>query len=890
MYYSAFFNLTSTKNAGALLKTIIITIMAISFFATIGCFENKNKVEDKFGLSSEKSVARKKAISNVSYDIEIDISKAQNESIYSGRVQLDFNYSGAKEIDIDFAEGKVLKVSANGNELDPKKVYTKYRIKLDPKVLKEGVNSVSVHFEQNFSKTGSGFYRFKDLQDDKVYLYTDFEPYDANRFAPLFDQPNLKATYKLKVKAPLDWQVISSKKETGVSKKEEWSEWSFPESKKFSTYIFSLHAGPYKVWEKTAKVNDKKIPMRLFARLSLAKFVKPDFWFEITESGFNFFESYYSTPYPYYKYDQVLVPDFNSGAMENVASVTFNEFFVSREKKPSRSSRRGLANTILHEMAHMWFGNLVTMNWWNDLWLNESFATYSAYVASHEATKFKESWLSFFVRTKQWSYSEDQWRTTHPIEAKIPNTNVATSNFDGITYGKGASSLKQLVFLIGEDNFKKGLKDYFTKYAEKNTELKDFMGSLQNYTKEDLSQWTEFWLRSAGLNGIAATPVCEKGSLKSVSFVQSIVSGDEKMRPHKTKVALWTENKITSEPDHIFELRYSENKKVWKPEKKDMSCPKAIYPNWEDHDYVSVTLDTKTLEQAMTDLGDVKDDLFRAQLWSSLWEMFKFGKIKPSVMHELLIKNLEKEKEQTVLSGAVYNLTPLYYYLGDQEKLAMVEKLKSLTVSSTDLDNKKTFFEAWLDLADKNSMKDIQSCLSGCNFEAGVEISPDRRWSIVKKLAALRWPDTPKLLKSELEEDNGRRAQLSALSAEVLFADQDEKANWVKKALTDKELKLQDKFYILGAIGSTDQREENLNLKAKTFKLYSKELVDLLTRLQRSFAYTFAPYYCGDLEVDEPLTEKMIDKSEWSFGVKKALKQRLDVEERCLKIKDLAVN
>lgn len=875
------------------MKAVVLSILILSIFSLTGCFDKVKKQEGekktKFGLSSERSVARKNMISNVSYDINVDISEAQKKDSYSGQIKISFDYKGGKPIDVDFAEGTVTKLLVNTNEVEPKGVYEKYSIKIEQKLLKEGSNTVTISFKQNYSKTGSGFYRFKDQTDNNVYLYTDFEPFDANRFAPLFDQPNLKATYKLTVKAPLNWQVITSKKETKVDEQAKWAKWSFPESKKFSTYIFSLHAGPYTVWEKSATVNDRKIPMRLFARPSLAEYVKPDFWFDITESGFNFFESYYSTPYPYDKYDQVLVPDFNSGAMENVAAVTFNEFYVSRENKPSRSSRRGLANTLLHEMAHMWFGNLVTMNWWNDLWLNESFATYSAYVASYESTKYKESWLSFFVRTKQWAYAEDQWRTTHPIEAQIANTNVATSNFDGITYGKGAASLKQLVFLIGEDNYKKGLKDYFKKFAEKNTELKDFMGALQTYTKEDLSQWTKYWLQSAGLNGIEAKPLCKDGSLQSITFKQTSVSGEEKMRPHKTKVALWIENDIKTKPDEVFELRYSETENVWKSSKKNMSCPKAIYPNWEDHDYVDVTLDPKTLAQATTHLGDVEDSLLRAQLWSSLWSMFNFGKTKPPLMHNILMKHLEKEKEQTVLSGALYHLSSLYYFLGDKEKREMVKKLKTLAVSSKDLDNKKTFFTAWLELADEDEIDDIKSCLSSCNFNLGFEIDPDRRWEIVKKLAALRFADFSNVLSSELQKDNGRRAQLNALTAKVLFADQIEKANWIEKALNIdlKELNLKDRLSILSAISSTDQRSENLSLRLQTFKSSVEELGDLPSRLQRSFAYTFAPYFCGDLEVKESLSEKMIDQSEWSFGVKKALKQRLDLEERCQKIKTL---
>src|SRR6185312_5421090 len=369
--------------------------------------------------------------------------------------------------------------------------------------LRAGENVVEVSFTHPYSVDGSGLYRFQDPEDERVYLYSNFEPYAAHRLFPCFDQPDLKATYALSVDAPAAWTVVSTSRERGIEASGRRRVWTFEKTPRLSTYVFSVHAGPYHVWTSTAGA----IPLRLFARESLARYVDADEWLDVTRRGLDFYGQYFDLPYPFRKYDQLIVPDFNEGAMENVGAVTFGERYVSRSTQ-TLDEREEAADTILHEMAHMWFGDLVTMKWWDGLWLNESFATYMAALSRARATRYTRAWQTFFGDMKEWAYREDQRETTHPIEAVVPDTGEAFANFDGITYGKGASVLKQLAFLLGENEFRDGVRRYLKDHAYGNTEESDFFGAMTRASGQDLSAWRKDWLDAAGVNTVRADYAC----------------------------------------------------------------------------------------------------------------------------------------------------------------------------------------------------------------------------------------------------------------------------------------------------------------------------------------------------------------------------------------------
>ena len=882
-------------------STAILILLLLSLSS---CFEkdsspklgSSERVEKK-GLSLKVAKERKASLSNISYIFNIDLTKAKDSESFKGTSQILFNLDKSKlkssKLIVDFEGGEVSSISVNSKEVSDF-TYNKSFISFPSDVFEQGKNSLKITFIRKYSTTGSGLYKFTDKTDQKTYVYTDFEPYDANQFAPLFDQPNLKAVYSLNVKSPKTWTIISSVKEQIIEDKGSFKKWSFPKSQKFSTYIFSLHGGPYAVWSDSVKLKSKTISLKLFARQSLAKHVKPEFWFKITKQGFNFFEQYFSTDYPYTKYDQVLVPDFNSGAMENVAAVTFSERLVSREKVAPRNQRRGLANIIFHEMAHMWFGNLVTMDWWNDLWLNESFATFMAFTGLKYNTEYTDSWVNFYNRTKQWAYAEDQWRTTHPIETEIPSTEEASSNFDGITYGKGASSLKQLVFLIGEENFKKGLADYFKAYAEKNTIRENFISSLQAHTKEDLSSWTKEWLQTKGLNSLSTEIVCKNSKLEKINFTQGVVSGARILRTHKLKMAIWTDTTDPKSPSSIQEVKISGANTSWKPTTKT-TCPSAVFPNWGDHGFIQVNLDTKTFEFFKNNINKIDSSLLRVQYWAILNTMLKLGKLAPEELMPVVKEHLPNEKDLDVM-GAILNLTypmkPIfYYYKNKNQALAENKKvsdlIKKLIPVAKTKDQKKILFDSWLYNSYKIAPHELAACLKKCNFDIGFDLDIDRKWRITKMLAALNHSQTQKFIADLFQKDSSQRGTLSKLAAEVRL-DQNKKP-WLDKAL-DKgsSLSLKKRITIIRNLIPFAQREKYFEFAQKSFFERIDKINDLPKRIQKTFARSFRPLFCGDFVKNIPVTEEQIQGAEWEFGVKKTLLQELDREERCLKIKKMS--
>ena len=406
----------------------------------------------------------------------------------------------AQVIALDFEGGTIHSISINGAMVDPKELPGKHGSRYDGhrvyfnanELAASGANRIEIGFSHPFATDGYGFERYRDPVDKQVYVYTNFEPYGAHRMFPCFDQPDLKASFELTVEAPEEWEVIANTMERDVSTVDGRKSWAFPLSPVISPYVFALHAGPFQVWKQDAN----GIPMRLFARRSLKPYIDPKDWFEPTKRGLEFYSGLFAYPYPYSKYDEIIAPDFTAGAMENVAAITFSERYISRST-PTTEDRRDIASVILHEMAHQWFGDLVTMKWWNGLWLNESFATFMSAKSLDEATDFQGSWLSF-NRGKNNAYWEDQLVTTHPIEVPVSDTDQAESIFDGISYGKGASVLKQLMFYLGDDDFSEGLRRYFQKYALRNTTTHDFIKTLSEASGKDLAKWQKTWLQTSG--------------------------------------------------------------------------------------------------------------------------------------------------------------------------------------------------------------------------------------------------------------------------------------------------------------------------------------------------------------------------------------------------------
>lgn len=877
-----------------LLSLVIATLMLTSCTSTK---PKKIKVAKAStpNLTHEEAILRGQQVSNVHYRLYFDLS-AKADS-YHGQSEISFKAKLIhKNIRLDFFQGHVQEIYIN-EELVPAQ-YNQHFITLPKKYLKLGDNKVVVKFERKFSRDGSGLYRFIDNEDGKIYIYTDLEPFDANKVFPLFDQPDLKATYTMNVRTPADWQVSTSTLESSKVEDKETKtiSWNFPKSQTFSTYIWALHAGPYHVFEDKSY----KYPLRLFVRESLKEYIKVNDWFTFTKQSFEFMDNYFDYPYPYKKYDQLIVPDFNAGAMENVAAVTFSERFVNRGEKTQKERRR-LANVIFHEMAHMWFGNLVTMKWWNDLWLNESFATYIANLGVSRYTEFKEEGWRDFNGTKQWAYWEDQLVTTHPIEAMVKDTTGAFANFDGITYGKGAASLKQLHYYLGDTGFKKGLQIYFKQYANKNTTLKDFMQALSEGAGVQLDNWQKAWLQTTGVNKIKVDYSCRKGKITQFNLKQI----GTPFRPHAFEIAfvnfdLPTKSyKSKKEVKVKFATETHELKSV-----VGQRCPAMVYANYNDFAYSKVILDHKTLQFLRKSIHKVRPHFLRQLLWTALWDMTYYAELDYKLYTELLLeKGLEQEQDDIILRNNLRTVigrhsnapSVLFYSIHDssvstQEYLYLVSKFEEriwnlLQKSKPNSERQKVLFNAYVELIhSKDGMKRLENLLAGQESIEGVTIDQDKRWKMVKKLNSVNFPGSQDALVEEKKKDQSSFGKKMSIASSAIRPIQSEKIKWISE-YKNKETK-HSFAELKAAIYNLFPREQK-----KFRKEYSKQFfTDLRTinkKLDGMVAEKFtalAPNHCNEelLLIYDNYIEK--NRSRLKENVLKDLLIARQENERCINV------
>ena len=471
-------------------------------------------------LTRHEAAGRQARVRDVHYDLAFDLVAGSTE--YAGRATITFEVlPGDSPIWLDATGGEPF-VTLDGRTLTG--ASEGHRIVL-PEDLQPGPVVVEVDYRNRYDVTGDGFHRFVDPEDGTEYVYSNFEPFEAHRLFPCFDQPDIKATYQLTVDAPSDWAVVSASR-AGVERLPDGRRrHRFERTPRFSTYLLPLVAGH---WHAIHEERDG-ISLGLYARRSMARLVEREAaeLFEVTRQGFRFFADLFDQPYPFDKYDQLFVPEFNAGAMENVGAVTFHDSFLFRDP-PTEPERLTRAEVVLHELAHMWFGDLVTMRWWDDLWLNESFATFMSFLALDEATRFGAAWQRFNGVLKPLAYRDDQMVTTHPIAGSVADTKEAELGFDGITYEKGASVLKQLVATIGRDAFRDGIRAYFRRHAWGNATLADFLAALGDAAGRPLDHWADVWIRTASLNTIEARWEAADGHITSFE----LLPGRTRAAPH----------------------------------------------------------------------------------------------------------------------------------------------------------------------------------------------------------------------------------------------------------------------------------------------------------------------------------------------------------------------
>ncbi|MDF9813283.1 aminopeptidase N [Streptomyces sp. SPB162] len=732
-------------------------------------------------LSRDEARERARILAVDGYEVALDLRSATrpDEDTFRSVTTIRFRSArpGAATF-VDLLAPAVDSVVLNGRALDPAAVFDGTRIALDDLAAE---NVLTVDARCAYSRTGEGLHRFADPEDGETYLYTQYEPADARRVFATFEQPDLKAPFTFSVTAPAHWTVLSNEAQAGPARDADPSSstWDFAPTKPISTYITAIVAGPYHVVrDHYARTFDDgtvlDVPLGALCRASLAPHFDADDIFTVTKQGLDFFHDTFDYPYPFGKYDQAFVPEYNIGAMENPGLVTFREEFVFRGKV-TQAAYEGRANVILHEMAHMWFGDLVTMQWWDDLWLKESFADFMGAYSQVEATRFTDGWITFANRRKAWAYRADQLPSTHPVTADIQDLQDAKLNFDGITYAKGASVLKQLVAYVGADAFLEAARRYFKRHAYGNTTLADLLAVLEETSGRDMAQWSRAWLQTAGVNSLTPEAVYDgEDRITELAVLQSAAESHPELRPHRVAVGLYrraaggaleryarAETDVTGSRTVVAELAGAER-------------PDLILVNDEDLTYCKIRFDPDSLDTLRKHLADLSDPMARALVWSAVWNMTRDALMPARDYLGLVLRFAGRESDIGVLQSLHQQArTALHQYASPQWRAegaralsdgALTELRRAEPGSGHQLAWARFFAAVASSAAD---LQLLSGLLEGSAKIDGLEIDQELRWSFLEPLAAAGEVDEA-VVAAELARDDtasGRRHQVRCLAA-----------------------------------------------------------------------------------------------------------------------------
>lgn len=676
-------------------------------------------------LTRDETAARSAAVRVHAIAVDLDLRSATDAATDAFETVSTLRFSSSEPATwVDFIGESVVRVEVNGRDVPVEWDGARVRVTgLDAE------NDVRITARGRYSRSGEGLHRFVDPVDGAVYLYTQYEPADCRRVYPCFEQPDMKARWRFSVTAPDGWVVLSNGAETARESVDGGTRVAFAETEPISSYITAVAAGLYHRVEGRWIGPQGDVALGVLCRASLAEHLDADEIIDVTRSGLSALTEAFAQDYPWGKYDQIFVPEYNLGAMENPGLVTFTEAYVFRGRA-TRAQREARANTILHEMAHMWFGDLVTMRWWDDLWLKESFADFMGSHTAAVAAGFEDAWVTFASRRKGWAYTQDQLPTTHPIVADIPDLEAAKLNFDGITYAKGASVLKQLVGFVGEDEFFRGAQRYFADHAFGNTTLEDLLVALEAASGRDLRAWSAAWLETTGLPTVSL-------EREPLTVVQDVV------RPHRLRLGGYRFDGDALVPAGSVSFDVNDERTVIDaPELEDADL---LLLNDDDRSYVKVRLDARSVDAAEQALSTVEDPLVRAVIWAALWNATRDGELPAHRFLAIAAQHAPAETNAALLADIVAHalFTVTHYVPGVNGSHAADTWLATAWDAMTDAaaasDQQLIWARAVAAASEHSATRraDIAQLLEDpAAAPKGFALDPDLRWSFVVSAAA----------------------------------------------------------------------------------------------------------------------------------------------------------
>lgn len=695
-------------------------------------------------LTRVEAQERRALVDTSSYDVVLDLTTGAET--FRSTTTVRFTGTPGASTFIDAVTRTVHAVTLNGESLDPAVVSDGVRIQLDGLAAE---NVLVVDADAEYTNTGEGLHRFVDPVDGEVYLYSQFEVPDSRRVFAVFEQPDLKAAFSFTITAPKAWQVVSnSPTPEPVPAHEGAATWAFAPTQRISSYITAIVAGPYDVVRSELTSSDgRTVPLGVFARKSLAEYLDADYIFEKTRQGFAYYEEKFAYPYPFEKYDQLFVPEFNAGAMENAGAVTFTETYVFRSKVTDAIKERRVV-TILHELAHMWFGDLVTMKWWNDLWLNESFAEWASTIATAEATEWTEAWTTFNAMEKTWAYRQDQLPSTHPVVATINDLEDVQVNFDGITYAKGGSVLKQLAAWVGIEAFFAGVGNYFRKHEFGNTVLDDLLVELEATSGRELREWSKLWLETSGVGTLSPEfTVDADGAFTAFAVSQTVPADYPTLRPHRLAIGLYRlqDGKLVRTDRVELDV---DGALTEVPELLSKTQPDLVLLNDDDLAYAKIRLDERSLATAIAHLASIEDPLARSLVWGAAWDATRDAESTASDYVELVLGNIETETESTTLRTTLGQLgLAARNYVAPDRRLATITRvgdelwaLAERAEPGSDAQFQFVKFFAALASTPEHG-EHLRALRDGTSTLPGLEIDTDLRWELLEGLVLLGLAD-----------------------------------------------------------------------------------------------------------------------------------------------------
>lgn len=811
-------------------------------------------------LTRAEAKERSSVVKVHSYEIDLDLTSGAETFISKTRIKFSGLKPGSSTF-LDAVAKRVISATLNGQpfetNFDGESIFI-------PAVAAE--NDLYIELEGIYSNSGEGLHRFQDPADGEVYLYSQHEVADARRTFPCFDQPNLKATFSISALAPAHWEVISNNPVASKTKSDGKTKWVFTTTPLLPTYLTALVAGPYHFVESTYE-GEKSVPLGLYCRKSLAKHMDSEELFDITRRGFAYYEKEFGLAYPFDKYDQIAVAEFNAGAMENAGCVTFAEdYFVFRSKVTDKNYN-WRANVILHEMAHMWFGDLVTMEWWDDLWLNESFAEWASYYTLAQATRFTNSWTVFNAERKNWAYRQDQLSSTHPIVVDMEDLEAVKTNFDGITYAKGASVLQQLVVHVGKDNFIAGLRQYFAKHAWGNTTLNDLLVQLEATSGRDLKPWVSTWLQTAGVNTWRPELEISGDAYTSVTVKQEvplIPAGSKELRPHRMAVGLYDaqNGKVVLRKSVELDVVGSHTKVDALVGEKTADL---VVLNDRDLSYGKLRFDERSVATLKSHLGDIQDPLTRALAWSATWDMLRDGELAASDYVPMAVSALAGENDVAVVSMTLTQLgSAVEIYAADKNRAALrlalangIEKLLDSTPAGSDLQLQYARALASTAASDAQ-MKRIREFLDG--KLSGLTVDADLRWHFLGCLVE-RNQATNDEIEKELTNDKTANGEKAAAFARAAFPDAAVKERAFKLS-TSNEVSNHIQIQTIQGFSRPSQRE--------LIAPYASKYFDLILNYWNEHTYEFASNVATLLYPSYQISDQTLAATEdWLSGIGK---------------------